>query len=95
MGWGRRWLAKYKFCSGKVSCVCRGGGGSKKRWLGADPKPRRRWAWVTIVTGADGELTTSQEGLIGLAIRGNGSELGGSIIRVCVDETRREDGWMC
>lgn len=23
---------------------------------GADPKPRRRWAWVTIVTGADGEL---------------------------------------
>lgn len=21
MGWGRMWLAKYKFCSGQVSCV--------------------------------------------------------------------------
>lgn len=31
------------------------GAASQRRWLGADPKPRRRraWVWVTAVTGAE------------------------------------------
>lgn len=87
-------LAKYKLCSARISCGLVVGG-SKRRWLGADPKPRRRRAWVTAATGAERRNGKPR----GINWAGNQRERqrvgGGSMIAICEDETRREDGWRC
>lgn len=68
------------------------GAASQRRWLGADPKPRRRraWVWVTAVTGAERRI--GQPRGINWApsrrVGGGGRDLESA-------RRRREDGCMC